>query len=134
MRFLHLVSEDHLSESIAEKIIRQFTDYEVYCIQSRGGRSYIEKRLLAYNRSAKKLSFFVIVDLDQNPCAGDYIKQHFGRTTISPNMIFRIAVREVESWILADQRVLVTILKYQNKSCLKLQISYRTPNSTLWRL
>ena len=103
MRFLYLVAEDQLSESIAKKIISQFTDYKVYCIHTRGGRGYIEKRLLEYNRSAKTLSFFVMVDLDQSLCAVDYIKAQFGRTAISQNMVFRVAVKEVESWILADQ-------------------------------
>ena len=49
------------------------------------------------------LHAFVITDLDAGACAGELINDWFNAPPPLPGeLVFRVAVREVESWILAD--------------------------------
>ena len=48
------------------------------------------------------MPYLILTDLDYNECAPTLIKEWLPETK-NPNLIFRIAVREVESWVLADR-------------------------------
>ncbi|TVQ20126.1 MAG: hypothetical protein EA382_15525 [Spirochaetaceae bacterium] len=66
------------------------------------GSGQIEKKLVSFNDAARHAPFVVILDLDERSCAPGY------RDALLPRgaeryMILRIAVREVESWLLADR-------------------------------
>jgi hypothetical protein len=45
---------------------------------------------------------FVITDLDRLPCPATLVAQWYGRSEPADNLLIRVAVREVESWLLAD--------------------------------
>lgn len=66
------------------------------------GRGYIKKRINDFNNQ-NALPFFVLADLDEDECAPVLIKSWM-RRPLQQNIVFRIAVREVESWLLADTR------------------------------
>ena len=103
MSFIYLVSEDLLSEYIAQTIVKAYTYNHPYPLKIRGGKSHILKNLLKYNQSAKNLKFLIIVDLDKTNCVVDFIKKHFHNVSLNKGLIFRVAIREIESWILADK-------------------------------
>ena len=42
------------------------------------------------------------MDLDQNPCAPQ-LRGQWGVTDLPKSMLFRVAVREAEAWVLADR-------------------------------
>ena len=65
------------------------------------GKTEIDRLLGAYNAAAKGSPWFVLRDLDRDsPCAADFLRSiKFAPATW---MCFRIAEREVESWLLAD--------------------------------
>jgi hypothetical protein len=66
------------------------------------GKSRLDASLLELNRSARGIRCLVIRDLDNDaPCAAELRGRLLPNP--APNMIFRIAVREIESWLLADQ-------------------------------
>jgi len=48
------------------------------------------------------MPYLILTDLDYEECAPIMIKEWLPETR-NPNLIFRIAVREVESWVLADR-------------------------------
>lgn len=105
MSWINLVSEDLLGESIARKIIQKYApNYQPHSINKTGGKSAILKRLLEYNRLAKHLKFFILLDLDQEQCIVHFIKKCFKNKLLKENLIFRVAVLEIESWILADSK------------------------------
>lgn len=63
----------------------------------------------AFNNAAKGISYFVFTDLDDKPCATFLIEDWFECPIAdypkrrAANLLFRIAVHEVESWIMADR-------------------------------
>ena len=98
-----LAVEDLLGEVVAQVLLegsgRKFAVGN--CIGHKGF-GYLKKNISAFNKSAKGIPILVFTDLDRGECAplliADWLpnpKHH--------NLIFRVAVREVESWLLADR-------------------------------
>jgi hypothetical protein len=73
------------------------------------GSGKLEKKCPSFLNMAKGGQFtFSIADLDTRPCAGATIREWFSipgeqPLTLPKEIIFRVAVREVESWIMADR-------------------------------
>jgi hypothetical protein len=101
---IHLVVEDLLSEAVLRKLLayskKQFFVGTCYC---QGGFGYIKNKIMGFNLAAKGTPFLVLTDLDQAACPPELIDQWL-TTPKHPNLIFRIAVREVEAWLLADRK------------------------------
>lgn len=64
------------------------------------GKSHLDKRILSYNNAARWSRWLVLRDLDA-PCAPELLRSRLPNP--SPQMHFRIAVREIEAWLLADR-------------------------------
>jgi hypothetical protein len=45
----------------------------------------------------------LLTDLDTYPCAGELIADWLRGVELQPGFLFRVAVREVEAWLLADR-------------------------------
>ncbi len=101
---IYLAVEDVLSEHIAKKIIDKYMKgYAPYPVGRKSGQSHILKKLSSYRKSAQKLPFLILVDLDRKECAALFKRELFGDKPLEKNLLFRVAVREIESWILADK-------------------------------
>lgn len=100
--YINLVFEDALSLAVMKKLLSCFgKKFKVQNEYSRGGYGYIKKNIQGFNQGAKALPFFVLADLDQYPCPTELIDQWLP-VAKNQNLIFRIAVKEVEAWLLAD--------------------------------
>ncbi len=100
---LDIVVEDSLSESVLTKLLRHSEKpYSVGDCLQRGGFGYIKRNISGFNRAAQGRPFFILTDLDRNECAPNLIEDWLHKP-ISPNLVFRVAVREVEAWLLADR-------------------------------
>ena len=68
------------------------------------GYGQLKVRLPAFNKAADEgLPFIVLTDLDVHiRCPGQLLARWLPRATPSPNLIFRVAVKEVEAWLMAD--------------------------------
>ena len=100
----YILCEDILSKIVIEKILNQIFYDKNILINAFGrqeGKGYIKKKINDINNSNAKLLFFVLVDLDNEICPSELISKWFKRPC-RENLIFRIAVREIESWLLAD--------------------------------
>ena len=93
--------EDYLSEAVLRVMFMQSTRaYAVGNCLGRKGSGYLKKKIKGFNQVAKGIPFFVLTDLDQTDCPPLLI----GKWLSIPkheNLLFRIAVREIESWLLA---------------------------------
>jgi len=100
-----LATEDVLSEKIAEKILSA-SDFE-FSIENRfrkQGNGYLKSSLGKFNQIAQNISpLFLLTDLDNVECAPSLIDEWKGNLSLAPNLLFRIAIREAETWILADR-------------------------------
>lgn len=98
---LHLVFEDTLSEIAMHKIVAGTNRFTVGYSYSEGGFGYIKRNIRGFNEAARGCPFFVLTDLDSTHCAPTLIRDWL-TVPKHENLIFRVAVREVEAWVLAD--------------------------------
>jgi hypothetical protein len=98
-----LAVEDQLSEIVTIRILNHFG---IGIIQTLGlkGNNYLKDKTLNLNRTAKKLPVSMLNDLDsQKQCPPDLINSWLTEKQ-NPYFFFRIAVMEVESWVMADRK------------------------------
>lgn len=105
------VYEDELSGAVIDRILSSYRpDIIVHRRIPCNGFGKIKKNLPGYNNSAKpSFPYFILTDLDTAVCAPQLIDDWTKHIPLNPNLLFRVAVREVESWILADRE---NIAKY----------------------
>jgi hypothetical protein len=66
------------------------------------GKARLDARLSGYNNAARFGQWVILRDLDHDsPCAPDLISRLLPDP--APNMCFRVPVRAVETWLLADR-------------------------------
>jgi hypothetical protein len=109
-----LAVEDQLSETVLRCLLDQSgRPYHVCQCLCRGGFGYLKDNIGKFNKAARGMPFLVLTDLDNpNTCPPDKIKSWLSEPT-HPNMLFRIAVVEIESWILAHREAIAKFLGVQ---------------------
>ena len=98
---IYLAVEGSLDEDILQRLLQEFslTAKKVYGLQ---GKEALLARLSDYNNSARHQPWLVAVDLNGSaPCAPSIAPQWLPRP--SPLMLFSVAVRTIEAWLLADR-------------------------------
>jgi hypothetical protein len=99
---INLAVEDPLSEAVLRTILHQSNRrYIVGNCYSKNGFGYLKKNIKGFNNAAKGTPYIVLTDLDRAECPQELIQEWLPYTK-HPNLLFRIAVREVEAWLLAD--------------------------------
>lgn len=105
-----LVVEDALSEAMMRKII---TDAGKHLVVDRqivtGGSGNMRRDVPKYRAASRAVPHVVLADLDRVPCAAD-LRRHWQAMSIPDTMLFNVAVREVEAWLLADQEGIAAML------------------------
>jgi hypothetical protein len=114
--YLYSFVEDAPSAAVAKKLVaaRNAQAPEQLCFREgfpavTGGYGAIKKRCKAFLKMAKLgIYTFTLTDLDTKECACSLIRMWFGilddsEVSLPDECIFRVAVREIESWILADR-------------------------------
>lgn len=99
---VRIAVEGSLDEAVAERLI---TDYggQLGAVHGKQGRNYVRKHIGSYNNGARYGGiWFVLVDLDLKPdCAPKLVAEMLPNP--AAGMCFRVAVHEVEAWLLADR-------------------------------
>lgn len=79
--------------------------YAIGPVFKKGGFGYLKKQSPAFNNMAKACPVLLLTDLDQRPCAMDLLED-WVKTPKHPDFLLRVAVREVEAWLLASDAAL----------------------------
>jgi len=99
---INVAVEDLLSEAVARRLLRDSGQlFEIGVAYNRGGNGYLRKTAQGWNQAARGTPFFLLTDLDSVTCASELLESWIPGPR-HPNLIFRVAIREVESWLLAD--------------------------------
>lgn len=107
---INFATEDELSEQVLFRMLDRIGGFAVGTSYRRGGFGYLRRTIRGWNRAARGVPFLVLTDLDRGVCPPDLIREWLP-VPKHPNLLFRIAVREVESWLLADGANLAAFLK-----------------------
>ncbi len=110
MLFVDIAVEDALSDAVLRATIQQTrNDLVVRHSYSRGGFGYLRKTIRGFNNAARAAPFVVLVDLDQAECPPCLVADWL-QCSKHPNLVFRVAVREVEAWLLAHREAFAKYL------------------------
>jgi hypothetical protein len=74
-----------------------------------GGYGYLRRTIAGWNEAARGGPWLVLTDLDRAECPRALIDEWLPQPQ-HPNLLFRVAVREVEAWLLADRENLARYL------------------------
>jgi hypothetical protein len=76
----------------------------------KGGRGNFWPDIVRYNQAAQWMPIFALADLEGEPCASGLISRYLpgGR---HPNLILRLSVRMLESWLLAHREAIAGFLR-----------------------
>ena len=98
---------------VDEAVVRALLGYAGHApgtIYVQGGKSRLLGKLAGFNAAARLSPWLVLVDLNGDaPCAPEFVTTVM--PTPSPQMIFRVAVRQAEAWLMADREELASYLR-----------------------
>jgi hypothetical protein len=96
---------------VDQAVVERLSDelgFSVYSFHGLKGKSYLKERIKAFNSAARFNPWLVLVDLDSGECAPKLRSDWL--TTPSRLMRFRVAVRAIETWLMADADTLSDFL------------------------
>lgn len=94
------VVEGITDEAVLRAVLR-CVDAELGEVHGKRGKEDIRKRIIGYNKAAHYSPWIVLVDLDQEADCAPALRSNWIGETAS-QMVFRIAVRSIESWLMSD--------------------------------
>ena len=112
-----IATEDLLSEVVAEKLlINAPVEFASLMKFRQQGFGYLKKNVRKFNEIARSYPVLLLTDLDSKPCASQLISSWL---TIpqNPDFLFRVVVREVEAWLLADREGISEYLNISFSIC-----------------
>ena len=107
-----LAVEDSLSDVVSTKILKHFgIEILLRIPNTYQGKSYLQRRAAELNRSAVgPLYVFMFTDLDPPQTCVPELIQSWVKAPLNPGFFLRVAVMEIESWIMADRGALAAFL------------------------
>jgi hypothetical protein len=101
--------EGTVDEAVA-RILISFAGGSPGPVHGKLGKSFLQQRIHGYNAAARYTPWMVLVDLDnEHACAAPLRAAWLPQQ--APRLCFRVAVREVEAWLLADAESIATFLR-----------------------
>ncbi len=133
---VNLVYEDVLSLAVLKKLLDcSSRRYSVGTTYNARGFGRICDKIKGFNHAAKGMPYLILTDLDNRyHCPPELIADWLGNVPVHPNLIFRIAVREVESWLLAARGSLASFLGIQETKIPQNTDSINDPKTFLLQL
>lgn len=108
-----LATEDEVSEAVGRKLVSEnpiFEETQIMLLR-RNGFGYLRSRMDSWWQMAKHQVVIVLTDLDRQACPLVLLNDWLPTGRQSPeNLLLRVAVREIESWLLADHKALKNLL------------------------
>jgi hypothetical protein len=78
-------------------------------VHGKNGKSALRQKINGYNNAARHTPWVVLVDLNSDADCAPILRQNW-LPTPAPQLCFRVAVRQVEAWLMADAETLAEYL------------------------
>lgn len=112
MRHVALATEDALSEAIGQRLVEDSAGaLSVSLFLRKSGFGYLKSKIRNFCELARQMPVLLITDLDNAQCPMTLIGAWSRHDVVPDQLIFRVAVRQIESWLLADRESLASFLK-----------------------
>ena len=111
MRDVALATEDELSEVVGQRLVNDAgADLAVTVRLRRRGFGYLRSRMRNLCELARQMPVLLLTDLDNERCPATLIGAWSRHDAVPGQLLFRVAVRQVESWLLADREGVSSLL------------------------
>ncbi|HUP61462.1 MAG TPA: hypothetical protein VNA69_13680 [Thermoanaerobaculia bacterium] len=132
MAFVTIATEGPTDAEVARRICQQ-TGHTAGRVFIRRGKGDLDRRLLGYNQAARLAPWLILRDLDNDEdCAPRLLARLI--PTRDKNLMVRIAVRKVESWILADEFGIARFLSVSSSLVPSVPDALRDPKEAMVNL
>jgi len=101
MKGFVLAVEDELSEQIGRRLATEVR-LQIDVVLRKGGNGYLKSKINNFCEMAQHTSVLLITDLDTTSTVEELKSEWLNKTKPPNSLLFHVAIREVESWILAD--------------------------------
>jgi len=102
--------EDELSGAVMSRLISfSRRDFLINRVFNARGNARLKDGMTKFREASRVLPHIVLTDLDRCPCPPELIDS-WNAKQLPPQLLFRIAVREVESWLMADRKGIAAFL------------------------
>jgi hypothetical protein len=106
-----LATEDILSEEVGLRLISELGgEFSVGLKFRKNGNSYLRQKLTSFCQLSERYPLLIITDLDQIVCPVNLITDWLRNKPKPTKLLLRVAVREIESWLLADHDGIISLL------------------------
>ncbi|MCL4212089.1 MAG: hypothetical protein HRU76_06770 [Phycisphaeraceae bacterium] len=111
---ISIVVEGDADEAVARRLVEHVGGMSG-TVYGRSGKAKVLSSVHGYTNAAQRSPWFVLIDLDRDAeCAPTLRAACLPR--VSKWLCFRIAVREIESWLLADRQSLARFLGVRERA------------------
>jgi len=116
MKSVALATEDELSEAVGLRLLEEALHrLHVGLLFRKGGSGYLRSNVSKWCALAKLQPLLLLTDLDRSRCPSALIPDWLGEYSQPKDLVLRIAVREVEAWLLADHEAMRRLLGNKGK-------------------
>src|SRR5690625_3566113 len=95
-----IAGEGDVDEAVLSRILAH-AGFQVHRVFGKRGKQSLKPDARGYNAAAQYSPWVVLVDLDDELCPLELRTDWIGQP--APFMCFRVVVRQVEAWLLADR-------------------------------
>ena len=100
--------EGDVDEAIVRKLVAH-AGGQIGSVYGKNGKPMLRKKIKGYNNAARRSPWLVLIDLDDDADCAPPVREEWIPDP-APHLCFRIAVREVEAWLMADGPTLARFL------------------------
>jgi hypothetical protein len=98
-----LATDDALSESLGQRLLAELAPrLQAPLLLRKGGFGYLRSGMPKWRQLSQRQAVVILADLDKASCPGVLRADWLGGLPCPENLLLRVAVREAESWLLAD--------------------------------
>ena len=106
---LNVIVEDVLSDTVMRKLLLHVGFQLEPTVRIMRGNDRIRAGMRKFAEASRVFPHIVLTDLDRLPCP-PVLLQQWAIRNIPETMLFRVAVHEVESWLMADREAFAAYL------------------------
>ena len=129
---ISLAVESDIDEAVAKRLAGTI-GAEISAVYGKKGKSFLRQHISAWNNAARFAPWLVLVDLDHDADCAPLLRSNWLRSPV-PWFCFRVAVREVEAWLLADTEAIAQFFRLSVKKIPRFPEQLNDPKQTLINL
>lgn len=120
MTGIALATEDYLSEIVCLRLLKELEGkLTPQLLLRKGGSGYLKSNIRKWCELSNTLPVLILTDLDNTKCPLLLIQSWLEKDKKPDNLLIRVAVREIESWLIADYEAIQDFLNSKERLSVK---------------